>query len=220
MDGLPNNQIAGESFLKTKLGKITILIGLITISLLTFAILKYLDIISIPQLNLLLNQAQNTVLQPSSQKLTLSCPVSDKDCSSGKLMSFNSNPAFAYNVATKSSILNLVDITKAENIALLDDQKHQQKYLFESFLQNNTCYVISYIFPSDTIFGNVFTFPLNKNSVLATLGTNFIEADNLKVNLILQIQSFPKDPKSECSLATKTVDQYGQYQEITSNMFK
>ncbi len=188
----------------------TILAVIIFLILLIF--FNYLDILLLPFTFL-------------PQKFIISCPIKSNDCGKSQTITFNNYPAIGYKIATSSSIVTPVKIVDTKQFASSPFRKEDPIGLYQSFILGGNCYTITYTVPFDSNIAQITKLPLNAGTSVITLGSESIEINSQRLNLILQIQKRPvnqnaKTEAQKCPVYNIEPKDFGRFEPIQSNIFR
>lgn len=136
-----------------------------------------------------------------SNKIGLTCPVEDKSCTSKQDIMMKGTFALGYKAPVNSIVVSTAKISGSNYQGLSHNLTKKQKQVIESVQADNYCYTVIYTLPDDAVLASIFDIPLNlARRAIATLGSKFLDISDQDVNVLVQIQKSPIDPKYGCSL--------------------
>ncbi|MCL5432660.1 MAG: hypothetical protein M1524_00905 [Patescibacteria group bacterium] len=243
MDGeMPaQNQPRKNSFLSfVEIGVFEI-IFVIVCFLLIFGTLNYFNILSVSdafpqylgwlprQTNTASKQAETSIAVPTSaqQKNSLACPVPESYCNSGKQITYNGNPALAYNLPQGVEITAIYHVADSTPFVTQPYKLGNPIGFYQSFVFNNECYTATYTFSSTVPTEKINLLPLEKGASLATISADLSQIEGQNSNFILQLQKRQIDPKTanlpedqRCIVTNLQPKDFGEYQAATVSLFK
>lgn len=176
-----------------------VIIGLILLYLISTPVLLYFY--NPNRSSGLINQTQaSPITDPKefaniASQIGLGCPVEDKFCSTKIDTKSNGYFAQGYLAAPKSFVTSKLKAIASGSTSLSHDLTENKKRYFESVQMDNQCYAIIYTFPDDAAFSGIL------ERVIATLGSKLFKISDSDLNVLVQIQKNPIDPRYGCSLS-------------------
>lgn len=206
-------------------------IGLLALFILILGILNYFNILSLSRLYpdkfaSLPHQTPKSVQKIPTPVLTLKCPVPQELCDAAEVIVYKNNPALAYKLPDDTPITSIAPIVDSLQSVEQPYKKTNPKILHQSYINNNQCHVVTYVFPYDSILKIIDLLPLAQGTEIAATGAslNTITTDSKKYNLIIQIQKRALGSGQydfqKCGVTNLTSKDFGHYEDIDKNTFK
>lgn len=206
------------------------IIGLLLVFAVILGVLNYFNILSLSRLYpqyfaSLPHQAFKESVQTPVQEpiFVLKCPVPLEFCNSAEKVTYKGNPGLGYKLPDNTPITSIAPVIDSLRSAPPKSQIKNPTNLYQSYINNNNCYVVTYVLPYDTTIKKIEVLPLEKETLIATSGATKI----IEYNLILQIQKRALDSSTQglpnfkrCPVINLEPESYGTYEKITPNDFK
>lgn len=211
--------------------------GLVGAFILILLILNYFNILSLSQIfpgqlgflpHRPLSQSRigkQTIISPTPKPpIKPSCPVEEKFCDSAKEMTYNGNPALSFDLPSGTEVKTVTEIHDSTSFSIRS-KKYNAKGLYQSYIENDICYTLTYLFPFDVEFRKFDEVPLQEGFTVASASSKVINLeDGENIKLLLQLQKRPLETEvpdaQKCRVANLTPKDFGEYQKITKNIFK
>lgn len=155
----------------------------------------------------------------------LACPVAFSDCRNPRETTFQNQPAITYVLESGDQIFSIENLLsyQASNITV---GNVSSKKLYASYIQDNTCYAVTYIIPDSATVKEIGELPLPKGSILGTIGEDTLSLNGTSFSLLVQIQKKALDPKLsnqedflKCTVVNTKPEDMGPYTRIDPTNF-
>lgn len=211
-----------------EIGFVVVVIALI------LGVLNYFNIISLSQLypdklGFLPHQPFKESVQTPVQEpiFVLKCPVPLEFCNSAEKVTYKGNPGLAYKLPDKTTINSIAPVVDSLRFFEQPYKPTNPQGFYQSYIDNNYCYAVTYIFPYDANLKKIDLLPLIQGTQIATSGAsaNAITVNNKSsYQLVLQIQKrklgIGQYDFQKCPVKNLEPKDFGTYEKLDKNTFK
>lgn len=162
---------------------------------------------------------------PPNEAIVLQCPVETEFCRSGSAVTYNGNPALAFNLPAGTKILSAAAILDFAQFIESPYTGQSPIGFYASHISEDQCQTLTYTVPQETVINKVDLLPLVAGVEMATASASLVKVDGQDANLILQQQQRPVATGADltdyqkCAVANLDAGDFGDYQTIDDSSF-
>lgn len=151
------------------------------------------------------------------KKFALACPVAEEICHQAKEASFQGYPALEFLLPAKALVTSAAEVADFNTFSTRDENKNKLKGIYSSYVSDETCLRVTYLFADNVEVRKIDLLPLSKGDTLATASGK----------LILQVQKGTLDQSTtnqpdyvRCPVTNLQNKDFGEYLSPKEIKFK